>query len=598
MEAREIHRYAGNLRKKYENTNVTSLKAKISRQTQIENEYIQRYVMRCSFDKVRSVFQSKHKVNAEQIKFYLQKQFYNSNVLASLMCLFPSVFTLFNGRIPNNDKIRWFFDTLTLHKSGSDGATFKIGLDNISDIFLVKVCDAPSDATHELFIGIHLNRLRSKILNFPFCFGNFYCGRFVSNRDTKQISWCSEDNMQQYVLYENIAPSLSLERYLEKQRTLQEIGSLYLQILLSLAVAYSEYEFCHYDLHSSNVLIRTLSNTNSFSLEYIFKNKSYKIDANAIATIIDYTRCHINVGGKHYGQYYHNEYGVFPDRSNPVFDVYKITCYMLNKIRIGPNENVYRKMFPLLNYFIKNPTDKFLQQNINDYYVYPEVNFDHEKYIKFVIETLNINVFSNKPALTCDNFECDTKNEIESKIEKSDSLPSLIELYDSSNYDYLEQLFYRRNLEYRQILNSHINRYNSIYELLIGFNNTISDIRYVSDYDPETVLNDQVLLSVYQEQISNLQQLSNLIKDFHLYSNVLIDWYSHVADNDEIESMKIKKSNIVMIEKIESEMRRNFKIDLENLDNETKNMSLRKKISDGYRNQFNWYFSRALALVS
>ena len=103
-----------------------------------------------------------------------------------------------------------------------------------------------------------------------------------------------------------------------------EFLQIYLQVLNPLNLAYKKFDFTHYDLHSENVLIQELPYPISIPF-YHPDGRTLYLRTNFLARIIDYGTAHVKIEGQHFGVFRAENRGqIFPDRSFPMHDAYKL----------------------------------------------------------------------------------------------------------------------------------------------------------------------------------------------------------------------------------------------------------------------------------
>ncbi|HKZ42560.1 MAG TPA: hypothetical protein VJ044_16475, partial [Candidatus Hodarchaeales archaeon] len=211
---------------------------------------------------------------------------------------------------------------------------------------------------HEYFIGAFgTNKLRDRIPNFSFVLGFFQCSPpYIDEKayltgpggpgaggkkDRQSLTYCQNDspeNEVNYLLYENVANATTLHDFIMEGATFEDYLNILVQVTLALDLAYQEFDFTHYDLHHENVLVRTLDQ--DIYIPYVVRadgTQAY-LKTRYVATIIDFGRCHIKYEGQHYG-YDLVQYGLFPDRSYPMYDLYKLLMFSLSTALFGDRDN-------------------------------------------------------------------------------------------------------------------------------------------------------------------------------------------------------------------------------------------------------------------
>ena len=161
-----------------------------------------------------------------------------------------------------------------------------------------KTSDEIRNMLFEYYIGSRfLNKLRSKTPNFMYTYGIFMCNPLInatktngSNEQTSMaVNFCNDNNKNNiYLLFEKI-DGLNLHDFILNINSEDELDILInciLQIILSLDIAQKEGQYAHNDLHSENVMLRTINSP--IEHEYIIGKYKYKMKLNYISTIIDY----------------------------------------------------------------------------------------------------------------------------------------------------------------------------------------------------------------------------------------------------------------------------------------------------------------------
>jgi len=258
-------------------------------------EYLIKNTSQCSTSELDLLRDRIPGLKAQELKRNSIKKLYNAEAMKGTMCAIDSIFYTSPydvGSSKLNDRIRLYIHNLrNVGDESLDGYALLSDFENVKDMFILKVARDPKDDTllHELVIGLHgTNTLRKYIPNFAYVYGGFKCSPPLIDPVTKKVvTWClNNDNPVNYVIYENISPAVSMEKYLETC-TGQEFLQAYLQVLYSLRTAEIAISYSHYDLHTANVLIRTLD-IPKFQLVYNTENGLEYLSTSMIATIIDY----------------------------------------------------------------------------------------------------------------------------------------------------------------------------------------------------------------------------------------------------------------------------------------------------------------------
>jgi len=303
----------------------------------------------------------------KKLNLLLDNQVENPNLYGWVFCSINEAFTNgdydFNGNV---GEIRNMINSLTvLTRIGTFGALYAPDIRNITDLMRIKIFN-PLDPkysyfdemSHEFFIGYQLNKLRSKIPNFMYVYGMFKCGKpqpdIADFEDP--VSPCPDflgtentNNSRNYLLMEIVKPPQFKNPGYDMYDFCQDDScnpnkfmSLYFQIIFSIYIAYIELDFTHYDLHGANVMIQKTKNNELIFIPYSYNGNVIYIKARGIAKIIDYGRSHVNIFYEGNIMGFGNviqQYGTInPYRSNPMYDIYKITGFLLRTLINGGKE--------------------------------------------------------------------------------------------------------------------------------------------------------------------------------------------------------------------------------------------------------------------
>lgn len=267
-------------------------------------------------------------------------------------------------------------DTLSrpkiIGKPSADGIAAVVDFGSNEKAFILK---APRDSrnaellTHELVVGLQLNKLRAWVPNFAYVFGGFKCSA-PRLRDKTVTSWCQyTGNGVRYVLYENITPGKDFRDFC-KTCTFTDYVGLYIQVLLAVQFAADKTGFTHNDLHDENIFVRDYPK--KVYIPYETPNGTVYIHTDKIATLIDYGRSTIARDGRSYGNYMQLELGdSTPLRPFPFNDAYKLLCFSLLTLQ-KYNVDVFVKARGILEFFNRPESAvEILAKQRETYYVLP-----------------------------------------------------------------------------------------------------------------------------------------------------------------------------------------------------------------------------------
>lgn len=151
------------------------------------------------------------------------------------------------------------------------------------------------------------------------------------------------DNPVNYLIIENIPGGLTLSDNLKlPTTTFTDVISYLLQLSIALDWALHDHDFCHYDLHTDNVIMRHIGIMGQQTfVEMSFYGQpevKRKIPTRYIPTIIDYGRSHVSYQNQetgeeeHFGYYLYPQWGIYYNRSRPAYDLYKLVGFIVHEI--------------------------------------------------------------------------------------------------------------------------------------------------------------------------------------------------------------------------------------------------------------------------
>jgi hypothetical protein len=374
--------------------------------------------------------------NIETLKDLAETRFYNQNVMTALMCITDSIIYNPYSVGEKSSKIRkWISNLKQIGSESVSGYALKAsfgeenkGENNEDDLFILKVSrnqNSNDEIIHELFVGrFCLNPLRDFIPNFAYVYGIFQCSPPIIDSTTKKVlSWCVTEGKTNYLIMENISPSISLRDYV-KSATPKEFISAYLQILFSLRTSFLKTDFTHYDLHDSNVLMREflgLTNNDNFQIPYETSSGKVYLTTNRIATIIDYGRVHVKYKNENYGFWGLPQYFISAEKSFILYDAYKLLGYCMytmytKNVKTGDSYNYdgFLEGVKILKFFndVESPMTVMLDQSLY-YFCAPPTELLLSKSIDNLIDHvlkvcdcssfLSSSLDLDTPVLSCNN---------------------------------------------------------------------------------------------------------------------------------------------------------------------------------------------------
>lgn len=301
------------------------------------------------------------------------------NAVSSIIIQIRSDNTINGTLSPSLSK--WITDLIMIGTPSSEGIVFKGGVRFIDNIIVVKVSkNQDSSLLHEYFIGFFLNDLRKSIPNFMYVFGGFICGYpQISNFKVKNL--CSNPGQTVYLISEFIKGETLREKIAQKTITKNELFSYTLQVLLSLKIAQERFQYCHYDLHDDNIIIRNIREKKNIEYKSASGNSLW-MNTDGIATIIDYGLSSITYNNKRYGIKNEPRYGI-DNTYKPGIDIYKfLYSTFINLINYNISSEIIREYMTIflvyLHTYCNDKTKELLsvsvlqsQDVVKQNYMYP-----------------------------------------------------------------------------------------------------------------------------------------------------------------------------------------------------------------------------------
>ncbi len=334
-------------------------------------------------------------VNMELFSQMLTGDFFDDETMNTMVCLSKAAYLAKSSSLAPNDRIRSWIRNLRQIGAYSIAGYALLGnagsgLDKESTAtgaFIVKAIKDTSrsgELIHEVFVAMKgLNRIRKMCPNFAYVFGYVECSAPVGGSVTakypknKQINtFCNtkgEGNDIVMAIYENVTPAKDFGTMIREGMNGEDFMRYYTALMMAEHVAMVECDFTHYDEHQENVLMRECTDSRYqesvanggetlFYVPYTLKLSNgnvvtyYAVSPGRIPTIIDYGRSHVNVDGRNYGMpgddsYLYIQQNVYRDRSNPLFDAFKLLGMCLAEAYDAGNTILVGQIAPLLRHF-------------------------------------------------------------------------------------------------------------------------------------------------------------------------------------------------------------------------------------------------------
>ena len=423
----------------------------------------------CQISKLHNYRNLISNINSDNLSLFLRNNFYNYQAMMAIRCLINSLsYHQNDDLIDKNIWMRHWINHLTqigtdIENDIDNSFTASFGHNGKDPIFLIRTPQHPdADLLHEAFVGLYgTNKLRQTIPNFAFIFSHFRCSPAISqsiNNNHPVIAWCNNTSSNvDYVVYENIVPSITLEKYLEKCSGFDFLN-IYLQILYALSSANRLIDFTHFNLDYTNIILRFLPDIENFYIPYNNNGKNIiYILTKYIPTIINYETAYIKYDGED-----------FPSslivnwiwKSFPIYDAYLLLTSSLHKMLRLKNTSCYETIIPLLKFFISVKDERSfldsdylfkLPDKFSNVPISNLINYINNKYI---LKWQTNDPSDEYPILSCHLGECLSVNEIDKEINLVNpiKIKDLFDLLDflSHNKENTKQII--ESVNYKQIL--------------------------------------------------------------------------------------------------------------------------------------------------
>jgi len=359
------------------------------------------------------------------------KEFYNFELLHNMFCRYSGQLLTWNKDLGKYGNIKNVGLLEFLTGKGKYGSVYTNFMNNINNYFIIKVIKDYDEHEFktEAIISFLVNNLRKKIPNFVMTFGAFISKEPMNIDKTYSAIGLTNKSDTGYLILENIKPSISLFdlffndyrinnkslefKFFKNNASLKDFLLLLSQICLSLAVAKKEIGFTHYDLNQNNLLIRK-GEPGSY-IKYELENETYYIQSDVVATIIDFGFSHAVFKERNIslGKYRFEEYGIMPETSYPMHDIYRIYMSSMSNFKYS-RQDLFEQLKPIFRFFNRTENiEDALKNQINIFYCLPysvqNASTTHSDFMNFLINTYPTIDFYKKTQqkeLNCDNFGC------------------------------------------------------------------------------------------------------------------------------------------------------------------------------------------------
>lgn len=290
-------------------------------------------------------------LTTSSVKNILDNKFANGHDMSTVVCLFDALFNLVKKDVKKGlnylsvDINKWIKKMDMIQANTVGGYVFMT--DIVSSIHDNKETDiqvvikTPRDLKYfddmiiEYFIGVtEINKLRYLVPNFAYTLGAFICP-WVDDKicDYNKKEAKLKKNQRPFVIFEKIKGK-TVEDMLDGNKiNFSQYLGIFIQLLLALEVGQRNIDFCHYDLHASNVMCRPIEK----KYEYVvpLNDKEYDVTAvDILPIIIDFGTSTVVSKNKTIGSYDYIGHGMMNYMISGV-DVFK---FLINSLRYSKGE--------------------------------------------------------------------------------------------------------------------------------------------------------------------------------------------------------------------------------------------------------------------
>jgi len=337
--------------------------------------------------KLKGLAENIYKLNVDKLKSLAKFNFYDPIIMKEIFQVMNAIVYLQPNQpsaVNPNERIKeWLRNLERIGSDSVEGFAFKGDLRNATSTFVIKSPKtSEKDLLHEFVVGLELNELRSYVPNFAYVFGGFKCTPPILKEEyaglpnlptgnykneIHPVSWCdiSNKNSVQYIIYENIAPGVTFKEYVSKC-TFSQFLDKYLQVLFALMILHIKKKGVHNDLHTDNVIIKTLQG-NKISIPYLTELGTIEyLETDGISTIIDFGFTKLELkDGTPIGITGFEQLGIFYDRVSPFYDAYKLLMFSMFEMLTQKNMVCFQKCITLYRFFnvTEDPVQAIQQQS-------------------------------------------------------------------------------------------------------------------------------------------------------------------------------------------------------------------------------------------
>lgn len=480
-----------------------------------ENDILSTYNKNCGFNPdIKNAFVS------DVIKKYANTPEEKSwSYIKFLECRAKSFWKLFNSSYSHLSHLHSEIETIKYDRKEKT-IKFRVIKDPELYPYTFKTGLQKYNLAHEALICLACtNKLRSKIPNFRYHYGITNLGPIIFDPETNIISYSklSKEGEKTYSILENSNNTHNLHNLISKDFNFspEKFSNIFLQVVLSLYIAFENYSFQHNNLKCSNVDVANLYGNNSdtikkckllYPVPMMKSKKIVEIITNIVAVITGFEHSYAEI----YREDFNAMFNIVVDKwtikkyddiknfkinrpSNPLHDIYKFlltcseACFTDNKLKRPDIFTICENIFRFFN--TKETLKNALQKQRNSKFFISNIPSQ---------STLNIMNFLNhlgtldlfRKIITSSN-ENDKYQTIKNPVIETDITYSIISYYhlmkNTKDELYIMQINkLHENIDFTLELDKHIkaidNRYNEIQNpvpLLLNNNSTFTQFKEV-----------------------------------------------------------------------------------------------------------------------
>lgn len=329
-------------------------------------------------------------IDPKQIQEYLDGLgTLNAYIHANLACLVNAIYRHYKPNSPFDSLIReriknWLPYLKLIGGKSLNGYAFQTSFNSYdTQLFVLKVPQDLDDDTliHEATIGLYVtNKMRHLLPNFMYVYGYTRCAPPILDDDGNLLTWCTSNQPDSsYLITEKIINGQSFKDFFDNtDLKFIDFQLIFLQLLNALNQGFKRYKFTHNDLHHNNVIIRKFQSKVAVPYYDASSNVTGYIASKYIPVIIDYGTSGSQIGNQLIGIFGLAKSGISPTRPFPMYDIYKLLCFLYEKL--STSKNAKSNEGSVIRTFLSQAFDVFGDGPINERVLRRVSNADEDRY--------------------------------------------------------------------------------------------------------------------------------------------------------------------------------------------------------------------------